>query len=212
MKSIRSYFMAKFYDATMKQSEELCLGRWRSQLLEHVSGDTLEIGTGTGVNLQYYPDTMNRLVLSEPDPNMRRILEQKVQESGRDGVEITCDGAGRLDHADESFDSIVSTLVLCSVDDQAESLREIRRLLRPGGAFYFIEHVVAVNEPGLRKWQRFFEPCWKLFGGNCHLTRDTERAIVAAGLAPQELERTSMLGPPPVVRPTIKGVARKTGA
>ena len=204
--------MAKFYDATMKTSEELCLGRRRAELLKHVRGDVLEIGTGTGVNLQYYPDTTHRLVLSEPDENMRQQLKRRVQASGRTSVEITSDGAGRLDLPDESFDSIVSTLVLCSVNDQTSSLREICRLLRPGGALFFVEHVAAKNNPRLLKWQRFLEPFWIFFCGNCHLTMDTESEIVAAGLTFDQIEKTSMLSPPPVVRPTIRGIARKACA
>ena len=209
MKSIRSYFMAKFYNSTMKQSETLCLGQWRSELLSKLSGDVLEIGAGTGVNLQYYPDCVHRLVLSEPEPQMYKQLEHCICQSNRKQVQAISDGAEQLELPDESFDYVVSTLVLCSVNNQARALGEVYRLLRPGGAFVFIEHVAAENNPVLLQWQRRWEPFWRFFCGNCHLTKRTLEAIEDIGLQIESLNEVSMLGAAAVAKPTIKGFARK---
>ena len=200
--------MAKFYDVSMRKVEERCLGAWRSELLGEVSGDVLEIGSGTGVNLPYYPNTVKRLVLSEPDSNMRKQLQQKVSKLNREHISITQFSAESIDFPDASFDCVVSTLVLCSVTDQPICLREFRRVLRPGGKLVFLEHVAAEQDLRLYHWQKFFEPLWTFMGCNCHLTRNTESEIRQAGFNPVLIDRVSMEGAPPVVRPVIKGVAQ----
>ncbi|MCF7847203.1 MAG: class I SAM-dependent methyltransferase [Kiritimatiellales bacterium] len=199
---IRSFFIATFYDAFMRGCERRCLGEWRRELLAEVSGDVLEIGGGTGVNLQYYPKTLRRLVLTEPDPNMR----QQLQKSGMTVADFR---AEKIDLPDESFDCIVSTLVLCSVDSQAAALNEAFRLIRPGGSLYFIEHVVAPNNEKLARWQKRLEPIWLWVSRNCHLSMDTARAIREAGFEFIRFDAVSMIGAPSIVRSVIKGVARK---
>jgi ubiquinone/menaquinone biosynthesis C-methylase UbiE len=186
----------------MRGCERRCLGEWRRELLAGVSGDVLEIGGGTGVNLQYYPETIHRLVLTEPDPNMRQQLLKS-------GMTVADFRAEKIELPDESFDCIVSTLVLCSVDSQADALKEAYRLLRPGGALFFIEHVVALDNEKLARWQKRLEPAWLWLSSNCHLAMDTARAIKEAGFEFIWLEEVSMRGAPAIVRPVIKGVARK---
>ena len=207
--SIRSYLMAKFYDAAMKNTEKLCLNQWRSELLGKVQGDILEIGSGTGVNLKYYPDTINHLVLSEPDKNMRHQLNKSIDVSGRKDISIDDNHAETLDYPNESFDYIVSTLVLCSVNDQFNSLTRLKRLLRPNGKLIFIEHVAAEENPKLLKWQKRVEPFWRFMAGNCHLARNTESVIKKVGFSKIQLEKATFLGAPSIVGPIIKGVAQK---
>jgi ubiquinone/menaquinone biosynthesis C-methylase UbiE len=199
--------MAKFYDAAMKNTEKLCLSQWRSELLGNVHGDILEIGSGTGVNLKYYPDTINQLVLSEPNINMRHYLNKRIKDAGRNNISMAHNDAESIDFPDESFDYIVSTLVLCSVTDQLNCLTELKRILRPNGKLLFIEHVAAEDNPRLLKWQKRIEPFWKFIGGNCHLTRNTESVIKQAGFNSIQLEKTSFLGAPSIVGPIIKGIA-----
>jgi len=149
--------------------------------LGNLSGDVLEIGSGTGLNLKYYPKTVNMLVLSEPDSNMRHILNQRIEESDKDNILMANYHAESIDLPDESFDYVVSTLVLCSVKNPLNSLTELKRLLRPNGQLIFMEHVAADDNPKLLKWQKRIEPFWKWIGCNCHLTRQTENVIKQAG-------------------------------
>ncbi len=205
--SIRSYFMAKFYDASMKKMEEACMSSWRKELLSDISGDVLEVGSGTGINLSYYPSSINKLTLTEPEPHMLKILRNNLNHIvGEKCTAIECT-ANALKFPDNSFDAVVSTLVLCSVDSTDKTLSEIKRVLKPGGKFYFIEHVIAKETPKLIKWQKLFQPFWIHMCGNCHLTRDTEADISNAGFKFHSIERLKSLGSPAIVSPTIKGIA-----
>jgi len=188
--------MARFYDAAMSKMEQACFSEWRSDLLSEIHGDVLEIGSGTGVNLPHYPGSINSLVLTEPEPHMLTLLRNNIDKSHK--------------FPDSSFDSVVSTLVLCSVASPEATLCEIKRVLKPGGRLYFIEHVCAQETPGLIRWQKFLQPLWKRTCGNCHLTRDTEMNISRAGFTFDRIERLDSFGGPAIVSPTIKGIASNT--
>jgi len=203
-----SWLMATVYDRFMRVSEEACLARWRGELLRDLSGEVLEVGAGTGVTLAHYPKTLARLVLCEPDPHMRRKLADKLA-AALMKAELSDAAAEKLPFADASFDAVVSSLVLCSARDQGAALAEITRVLKPGGRLLFLEHVAADGKPERLKWQRRIEPVWKHLMGNCHLTRRTEAAIAAAGLRIERIERESIRKALPIVRPSIRGVARK---
>jgi len=205
--SIRSYFMAKFYDASMKGIEEACFSSWRSELLTGVRGDVLEVGSGTGVNLTYYPNSVNSLVLTEPDFYMLRLLNENIKQWQSKNIRTEDFAADDLKFPDNSFDTVVSTLVLCSVDSPESTLKEIKRVLKPEGKLYFIEHVLAADKPRLIKWQKFFQPFWKHMCGNCHLTHDTERNISNAGFKFEKIDRLHSTGGLPIVSPTIMGIA-----
>jgi len=199
--------MAKFYDASMRKIEEACLSTWRAELLSVTSGDVLEIGGGTGVNLIYYPKSVSHLVLTEPDSHMLALLRRNLAENYDGPASAENLFAENLSYADNSFDSVVSTLVLCSVDSPDATLREIKRVLKPKGKIYFIEHVLATDAPHLIKWQKFFQPVWICMCGNCHLTRNTEKSISDAGFTFEKIEKLYSTGGPAIVSPTIKGVA-----
>lgn len=199
------WLFAACYDRTMARSEQLCLGNWRRELLQQTKGDVLEIGSGTGTNLPCYPADLTRLVLCEPDPFMLNKLRKKITESSH-APELTTCLAERLEFADNSFDTIVATLVLCSVAEPDTALNEIRRVLRPGGKLLFLEHVRS-DQPSTRRWQNFWEPLWKCGCGNCHLTRDTAKIIKNAGFCLDELDDLQMLGTPAIVRRIIRGTA-----
>jgi len=200
--------MAKSYDYAMRSTEKKCLNQWRKELLSQAQGELLEIGAGTGVNLPHYPETVARITLSEPDGQMRKILERKTLTSQQSRVKVTSWEAESVDMPDSSFDTIVSTLVLCSVPDLENSLKEIYRLLRPAGTFLFLEHVIS-NHPPTLTWQRRIEPFWSFCAGNCQLTRDTSTAIHNAGLKIEQLTESPMIGAPAFVRRTIRGSASK---
>jgi ubiquinone/menaquinone biosynthesis C-methylase UbiE len=200
------WLMATLYDRFMADTERACLSGFRAELLGTLSGDVLEVGAGTGVNLSHYPGTVSRLVLTEPDPHMRARLDRRI---GTRGATVRGDAAGHLDLPDESFDVVVSTLVLCTVEDPSRALAEMHRVLRPGGQLVFLEHVAAAAGSSRLRWQRRVEPVWKHLAGNCHVTRDTERSIVTAGFDIEDVRRESLRKAPPWIRPSIRGVARK---
>jgi len=202
---------ALLYDRAMRGVEEAGLLEWRRALLAPLSGTVLEIGAGTGRNLALYPEAVTTLVVTEPDRHMRSVLARHQVRTGTRRLEVVGAPAEHLPFADSTFDAAVSTLVLCSVADQASALREVHRVLRPGGSLVFLEHVAAEDRPTRLRWQRRFEPVWKRVAGNCHLTRTTERAIGSAGFEITAIERAGMRKAPGVVRPTIRGHATAVG-
>lgn len=203
------WLFAKYYDKVMKKAEERGLREWRRDLLNRVVGDVLELGSGTGANLEFYPPAVERLVLIEPNPHMQKQLEKKLS-TYQLPVKILIDKAESLSLADESFDSVVSTLVLCSVNNLEKVLSEIHRVLRPNGKLIFIEHVAAKNNLRRYYWQCRLEFLWKRIAAGCHLTRNTEETIANSGFKIIQIERQSMRGVPPIVRPSIRGIAIKS--
>lgn len=208
MKKIRSYLMAKSYDLIMQGTERRCLGVWRKEILAPAKGQLLEIGAGTGINLPYIPHQVSQLYLCEPDDQMRKKLARKVAGTNRQNIKITDWKAEAIDLPDESLDTIISTLVLCSVSCLSTSLKEAYRLLRPGGILIFIEHIISDN-PSTRAWQQRMEPLWGLCAGDCHLTRDTASAIEKNGFQIEQLTEAKMIGAPSFVNRTVRGLARK---
>jgi len=200
--------MAMIYDRFMDATEEACLRRWRGELLADLEGDVLELGAGTGANLPHHPRDLSRLVLTEPDKHMRRQLEARAREH-RPDAEVTPASASALPFADASFDAVVSTLVLCSVPELDTTLREVWRVLKPGGRFLFLEHVAAAPGTGRRRLQRVVDPLWRRVADGCRLTRDTERAMLDAGFTLERIERESLRKAMAIVRPSIRGVARR---
>jgi len=205
-----SYLTAFFYDRFMAKTEEVCLKEWRHGLLKQVNGEVLEIGAGTGANIELYSDNVTKLVLAEPDKHMRKLLEKKVGSHQLENASVISGTGEQIGADDESFDYVVSSLVCCSVADLKASLSEIRRVLRLGGGFVFLEHVAAADGTSRRRWQNLINPVWKTFMGNCHLNRETERALITEGFDIVQIERESMRKALPIVRPTIRGIAIKS--
>lgn len=203
--------LAAFYDRLMRRSETACLSQWRAELLGNLSGAVLEVGGGTGVNLPYYSRAVNRLVFVEPDRHMRWRLERRCRSAGVSNIEVVPEALEALRILPESFDAVVATLVLCSVPDLPAALRQIWTLLQPGGRLVFLEHVAATDNARRLRWQRRLEPLWRRLAGDCHLTRRTEEAILAAGFRIECIHRESIRKAVPLVRPSIRGVARKPG-
>jgi ubiquinone/menaquinone biosynthesis C-methylase UbiE len=205
-----SWLMAAVYDAFMRGSEEACLGEWRAELLRDLAGEVLEVGAGTGATLEHYPRSVTRLVLCEPDPHMRRKLQAKLVAFEPQNAEVSDASLHALPFKPKTFDAVVCSLVLCSVESQAQALGQINRVLKKNGKLVFLEHVAAEDRPERLKWQRRIEPVWKHLAGNCHLTRRTEAAIGAAGFRIERIQRESIRKALPIVRPSIRGIARKT--
>lgn len=169
---------AAMYDRVNVASERKYVIRHRTRLLGSLGGKVLEIGVGTGVNLPYYPSAAE-VVGIEPDAFMLRRAEAKLARSGRSNITLQSGSAERLPFPQQSFDHVVSTLVLCTVADPLRALAEIRRVLKPGGALHFIEHVRA--EGWLGHAQDLLRPLYQYVGAGCVLNRRTADLIQAAG-------------------------------
>ncbi len=196
---------AALYERTLAATEEADLAARRRRLLADASGRVLEIGAGTGLNLTHYPAGLDRLVLTEPSAAMAAKLREKLAHSPHAG-EVVEAGADALPFEDDSFDTVVSTLVLCTVPDLAGAIAETRRVLAPGGQLLLIEHVRS-DDPGRARWQDRLETPWRIFGNGCHCNRDTESALRAGGFLLSPLEHAKLRKAPPIVRPLIQARA-----
>jgi ubiquinone/menaquinone biosynthesis C-methylase UbiE len=193
------------YDRLMAGTEEAGLADMRREVLSKARGDVLEVGAGTGVNLEYYGDATRRLVLTEPEEPMARRLRRHAALS-RLEAEVVQAPAEALPFADDSFDTVVSTMVLCTVEDPALALSEIARVLRPGGRLLFLEHLRSDTERWAR-WQDRLERPWAGFGCGCRCNRRTLELIARSPLGIEQSARASWHGMPPLVRPLTIGWA-----
>ena len=188
--NMNGHLHAALYDAVLWPAERLYLGPLRRELLARGRGRVLEIGAGTGANSAHYGKDA-RVVLSEPDWAMLRRAR-------RDGTPAVLARAERLAFAASSFDTVVSTLVLCTVTDQAHALAEIRRVLRPGGHLLLLEHVRSADLPTARLQARL-TPTWKKLARGCHLDRDTAAALAEAGFRMQSIQHLVPVGILPLI-------------
>jgi ubiquinone/menaquinone biosynthesis C-methylase UbiE len=198
---------AAMYDRSLKATEEAGLGRMRRELLAGAGGRVVELGAGTGVNLDLYPAAIEDLTLVEPDRHMARQLREKLAASARTANVVSAPGEA-LPFEDGSFDTVVATLVLCTVPDPAATLAEAARVLKPGGRLLFIEHVRA-EDPGLARWQDRLEKPWRFLGDGCHCNRDTVAGIEASPLRLDQVERGRLPKAPAIVKPLIRGSATR---
>jgi SAM-dependent methyltransferase len=200
-----SRFVAATYDPFVALGERRGMDERRRRLLGRARGRVLEIGAGTGLNLAHYPDELEELVLSEPSEPMARHLESRLDRSDVHGSVLrAC--AEALPVATDSIDTVVSTLVLCTVPDPAAALEEIRRVLRPGGRLLFCEHVRA-DSNRLARWQERLAGPWKAFADGCRCNQET-LGLIERALRITRLERDDWRGMPGLVRPLIVGEAR----
>jgi ubiquinone/menaquinone biosynthesis C-methylase UbiE len=155
------------------------LAEERRQALAGVGGDVLEIGFGTGLNLRHYPSGVQRITAVDNNAGTLKLARPQLEGSPIEVEQIVQSGE-RLPMKDESFDSVVSTFTLCSIPDVLAALREMRRVLKPGGRYYFLEHGLS-PEPRVARWQHWGTPITRLLGGGCHLDRPIRRLVEQAG-------------------------------
>jgi ubiquinone/menaquinone biosynthesis C-methylase UbiE len=193
------------YDRVMAVSENAGLARQRARLLAGATGAVLEIGCGTGLNLEHYPATVTRLVLTDPDPRMRARSARRASELGR-AVEVVDAQATALPFLENTFDEVTSTLVLCHVPRRVTALHEVRRVLKPGGRLRFLEHVAGRGAVAVA--QRLVQPVHQFVAGGCRLDHRMTATLREAGFVVAEIADWSLPRAPFWVAPAVVGVAR----
>jgi SAM-dependent methyltransferase len=220
---------ARFYDRALKATEENGLGAMRGELLAGARGRVIEIGAGTGVNLDLYGDGVEDLTLVEPDPHMGAQLRKRLADRGDGGADVRAGAsidpadalaaparpipahlvaapAEALPFPDDTFDTAVATLVLCTIPDPVAAIDELARVLKPGGRLLFIEHVRA-DDASSARWQDRLEKPWRFLADDCHCNRDTEANLRTSSFRVEEIDHTKMPKAAPIVRPLIRGTA-----
>jgi SAM-dependent methyltransferase len=183
----------------------------RAQVVPLAAGRVFELGCGGGLNQPFY-DADKVTGFAAIDPGHALLDAARAAARARGWEADIREGVGEdIPFADESFDSVVCTYTMCSVSDQARVLGELRRVLKPGGRLFFLEHGKA-PDPGPARWQRRIEPVWKNLMGNCHLTREASGAVAAQGFAIERLDSKYVEAMPRWAGFTEWGVAVKQGA
>ncbi len=195
-----SWLLAKYEDEFHEE-----MGERKLRHIGALNGTVVEIGAGNGVNFRYYPPGV-QLIVYEPNPYMHERLRQAALKYSLN-CELRPVSAGQLDLPGQSVDAVVCTLVLCTVEDPGEILREVRRVLKPGGKFFFLEHVAAPRGSGLRRVQDLLMRPWRWLFEGCHTNRETAELLEAAGFTSVEMERFRSKKMPPVIVPVISGIA-----
>ncbi len=202
MQFYRTHILPRLTHLAMRQE---LLRPYRERAVSAARGRILEIGIGSGLNLPLYPAGVERVVGVDPSSAMLRLDEQASRRSATkaDLIEGTAED---LPIEDASIDCVIASWTLCSVSDPQSTLGEIRRVLRPGGIFSFVEHGLAL-EPRIRRWQRWLTPIWRRCAGNCHLDRPTAALIEESGFQMDRLETGYVRGPKPMAF-MYEGLAR----
>lgn len=198
---------ARFYDRALKATEENGLGAMRKALLAGARGRVIEVGAGTGVNVDLYGEGVEDLTLVEPDPHMAARLRERLEGGGGTLPKHLVEApAEALPFDDDTFDTAVATLVLCTIPFPEAAIGELARVLRPGGRLLFIEHVRA-DDPGRARWQDRLEKPWRFMADGCYCNRDTEANLRASTFEIETIEYGKMPKAMPIVRPLIRGTA-----
>ncbi|MDQ2637396.1 MAG: class I SAM-dependent methyltransferase [Actinomycetota bacterium] len=180
----------KLVDASLRGHE---IGELRGEVCAPLSGRVLELGFGSGLNIRWYPDTVDQIHAVEPSDGGWEMSQRRRNRSSVPIVRSGLDGQD-LAEADASFDAVLCTFSLCTIPDPARALAESIRVLKPGGTFAFLEHGLAPEAATVRR-QRRWEPIQRRVGGGCHLTRDVEELISDSGLAMTSLTKEYLPGP-----------------
>jgi ubiquinone/menaquinone biosynthesis C-methylase UbiE len=208
--SLYGRVFARMYDKAMKQLEREGGAELRHDLLAAAHGRTLELGAGTGLNLYHYPDTIDDLVLTDPDPHMLTQLRNRLATT-KVHAKVVQAPAEQLPFPDETFDTVVSTWTLCTVDHPEQALAEIRRVLKPGGHLLFLEHVRSEDSERTARWQDRATPFVRRAICGCRPNRKTLATIQASQLQIETVRSgTQPKGSLPWEKPMITGAASKT--
>jgi ubiquinone/menaquinone biosynthesis C-methylase UbiE len=182
------------------------MGEYRRQALESARGATLEIGFGTGLNLPHYPPAVTHLTVIDSENMLRALVERRIAECPIPVAKMQLDVQGHLPFANHSFDSVVSTMTLCSIENPAPALAEIRRVLKPNGQFIFLEHGRS-DDPHLARWQDRLNPLQKIIGAGCNMNRRIDEMITTSGFEISRLDRFLTPEAPRLLAEMYSGVA-----
>ncbi len=181
--------------------------RLRTEVLQSVAGEVLEIGIGTGLNLRHYGPNVSRVRAVDPNPMLpARVAERRGSVSFP--VEISHQSAERLPYEDRTFDCVVSTWTLCTISEPLRALTEVRRVLRPEGRFLFLEHGRS-DDQKIARWQDRLNPVQNIIGCGCNLNRRIDDLIAQAGLTITQLDRFAMQGVPRIGGEMYRGTATR---
>jgi ubiquinone/menaquinone biosynthesis C-methylase UbiE len=183
------------------------VARYRRELLAHAGGNILEIGFGTGLNLPYYPSHVRKVTTVDPNTGMYRKAQRRIKQAGIE-VDQRVLGGERLPFEDGTFDCVVSTFTLCSIEGVAQALREVYRVLKAGGKFLFLEHGLS-PQANVRKWQRRFNWLQMRLAGGCHLDRDMRALVTAQPFASVKIDEFYIEKTPKTHGYLYRGVANK---
>lgn len=181
------------------------IDRLRRDLLVEANGEILEIGFGTGLNLEHYPEHVRRITAIDPGEGMSRIARRRIARSTRT-VDLRVQTAEDLPFDDGTFDCVVSTWTLCSIPHAGRAIREITRVLRPGGRFLFLEHGLA-ESTGVRRWQHRLTPIQRRLADGCRLNLDIEGLVRSAPFGRVDIDRFVMEGTPRLLGSMYRGLA-----
>lgn len=179
----------------------------RREVLTGVRGKVFEIGFGTGLNMPYYPAEVEELTTVDPNPGANKRAERRIAESPIQVKQLVLGGES-LPMDDASFDHVVCTWTLCSIPEAEKALSEVKRVLRPGGTFHFVEHGLADN-PKTQRWQKRLNPIWKVIGDGCHLDRNPRELIQDSGLTLAECRNYYLEDAPKFAGYLYQGVATR---
>lgn len=182
------------------------MGKYRRRALEPARGATLEIGFGTGLNLPFYPEAVTRLTVIDSENMLRKLVERRIAACPIPVVKMQLDAQGRLPFDDRAFDSVVSTLTLCSIENTAAALAEARRVLKPDGRLVFFEHGRSDDANVARRQDRF-NPLQKIIGAGCNMNRRIDELIAAGGFEIVKLDRFLMPATPRLLAEIYCGIA-----
>jgi len=201
-----SRLTARLYDPVLWLGERTGLARWRERTLRPARGEVLELGAGTGLNLERYPAGVGHLVVTEPDVYKAERLRSRS--AGSLAPQVIRAPAEILPFADGSFDTVVATLVFCTVADPVAAIAEVVRVLKPDGRLLFLEHIR--GEGRLGRFQDRLERPWMRLADGCHCNRRTVDLLREGGLEVEVTATADRFTMPPVARPIVSGIARKT--